>query len=175
MEETLKSLYKKGLVSLEVGYKGLDELKLISLKNLKQKLSQNLPDKLITVAEALRRKISVKSIYKLTNIDPWFLEQISEIVIEEKKLKKNGLPETSLELSYVKSIGFSDNKIAELTGKTANEVLKQREKLKVFPVFKKIDTCAAEFKSETPYMYSTYQRLSGDLPACESIQQIKKK
>ena len=170
-----KESLQKGLVSLEVGYKGLDELKLISLKNLKQKLSQNLPDKLITVAEALRRKISVKSIYKLTNIDPWFLEQISEIVIEEKKLKKNGLPETSLELSYVKSIGFSDNKIAELTGKTANEVLKQREKLKVFPVFKKIDTCAAEFKSETPYMYSTYQRLSGDLPACESNPTNKEK
>ena len=71
------------------------------------------------------------------------------------------MPKTFKELSYIKSIGFSDDKIAELTKTNANTVKKQRKELGVFPVFKKIDTCAAEFKSETPYMYSTYQKLTG--------------
>jgi len=170
-----KESLQKGLVSLEIGYKGLDSLNKLSDKELRKKLGQNLPDKLIIVAEALRRKVNIKNIYKLTNIDPWFLEQISELVDEEKKLKKYGLPKTFEELSYIKSLGFSDDKIAELTKTTVNEVKKQREQLGAFPVFKKIDTCAAEFKSETPYMYSTYQNLSGDLPACEANPTNKEK
>ncbi len=170
-----KESLQKGLVSLEIGYKGLDSLSKLSDKEVKKKLSQNLPDKLIIVAEALRRKVNMKNIYKLTNIDPWFLEQISELVYEEKKLKKNGMPKTFKELSYIKSIGFSDDKIAELTNTNVNTVKKQRKELGVFPVFKKIDTCAAEFKSETPYMYSTYQKLAGDLPACESNPTNKEK
>jgi len=170
-----KESLQKGLISLEIGYKGLDSLEKVSDKELKKKLGQNLPDKLIIVAEAFRRKINIKNIHKLTNIDSWFLEQISELVDEEKKLKKYGTPKTVGELSYIKSIGFSDNKIAELTKTTTEEVKKHREQLKVFPVFKKIDTCAAEFKSETPYMYSTYQKLAGDLSACESNPTNKEK
>ena len=170
-----KESLQKGLVSLEIGYKGLDSLNKLSDKELRKKLGQNLPDKLIIVAEALRRKVNIKNIYKLTNIDPWFLEQISELVDEEKKLKKYGLPKTFEELSYIKSLGFSDDKIAELTKTTVNEVKKQREQLGAFPVFKKIDTCAAEFKSETPYMYSTYQRLAGELSACEANPTNKEK
>ena len=170
-----KESFQKGLVSLEIGYKGLDSLGNLSDKELRKKLSQNLPDKLIVVSEALRRKVSIKNIYKLTNIDPWFLEQISELIDEEKKLKKYGIPKTLEGLSYIKSIGFSDDKIAELTKTTVNVVKKQREQLGVFPVFKKIDTCAAEFKSETPYMYSTYQKLAGDLSACESNPTDKEK
>ncbi len=170
-----KESLQKGLISLEIGYKGLDSLEKVSDKELKKKLGQNLPDKLIIVAEAFRRKINIKNIHKLTNIDSWFLEQISELVDEEKKLKKYGTPKTVGELSYIKSIGFSDNKIAELTKTTTEEVKKHKEQLKVFPVFKKIDTCAAEFKSETPYMYSTYQKLAGDLSACESNPTNKEK
>ena len=170
-----KESLQKGLVSLEIGYKGLDTLGKLTHKELKKKLSQNLPDKLIIVAEAFRRKFNKKNIYKLTNIDPWFLDQISELIIEEKKLKKFGLPKTFKALSYIKSIGFSDDKIAELTQNDLKFVRKQREKLGVFPVFKKIDTCAGEFKSETPYMYSTYQKLEGDLPSCESNPTNKEK
>ena len=170
-----KESLQKGLVSLEIGYKGLDTLGKLTHKELKKKLSQNLPDKLIIVAEAFRRKFNKKNIYKLTNIDPWFLDQISELIIEEKKLKKFGLPKTFKALSYIKSIGFSDDKIAELTQNDLKFVKKQREKLGVFPVFKKIDTCAGEFKSETPYMYSTYQKLEGDLPSCESNPTNKEK
>ena len=132
-----KESLQKGLVSLEIGYKGLDLLGKLSDKELKKKLSQNLPDKLITVAEALRRKISIKIIYRYTNIDPWFLEQISELIDEEKKLKKYGVPKTFKELSHIKSMGFSDDKIAELTKTTVNEVKKQRKQLGILPVFKK--------------------------------------
>ena len=96
-----KESLQKGLVSLEIGYKGLDSLNKLSDKELRKKLGQNLPDKLIIVAEALRRKVNIKNIYKLTNIDPWFLEQISELVDEEKKLKKYGLPKTFEELSCI--------------------------------------------------------------------------
>ena len=170
-----KESFQKGLVSLEIGYKGLDSLDRLSDKELKKKLGQNLPDKLIIVAEALRRKVKIANIYKLTNIDPWFLEQISELIFEEKKLKKYGIPKTFKELSYIKSIGFSDDKISELTKTDINTVKKLREKLDVFPVFKKIDTCAAEFKSETPYMYSTYQKLEGDFSSCESDPTDKEK
>ena len=173
--KNFKESLQKGLVSLEIGYKGLDSLNELSNNELKKKLSQNLPDKLITVAEAFRRKISSKNIYKLTNIDPWFLEQISELIVEENKLKKFGIPKTHKELSYIKSMGFSDDKIAELTKTDLNVIIKKREELGVFPVFKKIDTCAAEFKSETPYMYSTYQKLAGDLSACESNPTDKEK
>ncbi len=170
-----KESFQKGLVSLEIGYKGLDSLDRLSDKELKKKLGQNLPDKLIIVAEALRRKVKIANIYKLTNIDPWFLEQISELIFEEKKLKKYGIPKTFKGLSYIKSIGFSDDKISELTKTDINTVKKLREKLDVFPVFKKIDTCAAEFKSETPYMYSTYQKLEGDFSSCESDPTDKEK
>ena len=170
-----KESLQKGLVSLEIGYKGLDSLNKFTDNELKKKLGQNLPDKLIVVAEALRRKFNIKNIYKLTNIDPWFLNQISELIDEEKKLKKYGIPKTTKELSYIKSLGFSDDKIAELTKTDVKMIRKQREQLGVFPIFKKIDTCAAEFKSETPYMYSTYQKLAGELSACESEPTNKEK
>ena len=138
-------------------------------------MAQNLPDKLLIVAEAFRRGFSSKNIYKITQIDPWFLEQISDLVFEEKKLKRKGIPKTYKELSHIKSIGFSDDKIAELTKKNIKIVQEQRKKLGVFPVYKKIDTCAAEFKSDTPYMYSTYQNLTTDKSACESNPTDKKK
>ena len=170
-----KESLQKGLVSLEIGYKGLDSLSKLTRKELRKKLSQNLPDKLLIVAEAFRRKITLKNIYKITQIDPWFLEQVSDLVLEEKKLRKKGIPKTFEELSYIKSIGFSDEKIAEITGKSKKEVQKQRKKLGVFPVYKKIDTCAAEFKSETPYMYSTYQNLTSNKSACEANPTNKKK
>ncbi len=170
-----KESLQKGLVSLEIGYKGLDSLNNLTNKELRKKLNQNLPDKLIVVAEAIRRNISIKNIYKSTKIDPWFLEQISDLIKIEKKLKKNGVPKNFKEFSFIKSMGFSDSKIAELTKSSIKTIENRRRKLKIFPVFKKIDTCAAEFKSETPYMYSTYQRLSGNSEDCESNPTKKEK
>ena len=97
------------------------------------------------------------------------------MVNEEKKLEKNGLPKTFGEFSHIKSIGFSDDKIAELTEVNIKQVKKERERLGVFPVFKKIDTCAAEFKSQTPYMYSTYQKSVDQLAVCEANPTNKEK
>ena len=97
------------------------------------------------------------------------------MVNEEKKLEKNGLPKTSEEFSRIKSIGFSDDKIAELIEVNVKQVKKERERLGVFPVFKKIDTCAAEFKSQTPYMYSTYQKSVDQLTVCEANPTNKEK
>ena len=170
-----KESLQKGLVSLEIGYKGFDPLNSLTNKELRKKLNQNLPDKLIVVAEALRRNISIKYIYKSTKIDPWFIEQIFDIIKIEKKLKKNGIPKTFKEFSFIKSIGFSDSKIAELTKSSIETIEKRRKKLKIFPVFKKIDTCAAEFKSATPYMYSTYQKLLSNSVGCESNPTKKEK
>ena len=165
---SFKESLQKALISLEIGYTGLDNLSSLSIKELKNKLSENVPDKLIIIAEAIRRKISTKSIYKYTKIDPWFLNQIFELVKEEEKIAKNGLPKTYEEFVYIKSLGFSDSKISELTNSNLKSVIERRLKLKVLPIYKKIDTCAAEFESHTPYMYSTYQLTKTNLPLCES-------
>ena len=170
-----KESLQKALVSLEVGYKGLDSLDKLTDKELKHKLITNVPDKLLIVAEGFRRKISLKSIYKYTKIDPWFLKQIFDLVEEEKKISKNGLPDNYSNFCKIKSLGFSDEKIAELTKLNIEKVSETRENLGVFPVYKKIDTCAAEFKSQTPYMYSTYQISKSNLSLCESEPTNKKK
>jgi carbamoyl-phosphate synthase large subunit len=170
-----KESLQKALVSLEVGYKGLDNLNSISYKELKIKLNTNIPDKLLVVAEAFRRKISLSSIYKSTKIDPWFLNQIYELIEEEKEIINNGLPKNFERFSYIKSLGFTDERIAELTKNEVKLVTKTREDLKIFPIFKKIDTCAAEFKSLTPYMYSTYQVTKSILTTCEANPENKKK
>ncbi len=163
-----KESFQKALVSLEVGFKGLDKLSSLSDKDLKYKLSSNVPDKLLNIAEAFRRKIAPKLVHKYTKIDPWFINQIYELVQEEKRISKNGLPKTYEEFVYIKSLGFTDSKISELTNSTLQSVTERRLNLKVFPIYKKIDTCAAEFESHTPYMYSTYQITKTTLPLCES-------
>ena len=165
---SFKESFQKALVSLEVGYNGLDKFSFLSEKDLKYKLSTNVPDKLLIVAEAFRRNISAKLVHKYTKIDPWFINQIFELVQEEKRISKNGLPKTYEEFVYIKSLGFSDSKISELTNLTLQSVTEKRLKLNVFPIYKKIDTCAAEFESHTPYMYSTYQITKANLPLCES-------
>ena len=127
------------------------------------------------VAEAIRKKINLKKIYNLSKIDPWFLEQIKEIVDEENQISKRGLPKNFNEFNRIKSIGFSDKKLSELTGLKEKIVRRTRLALKILPVFKKVDTCAAEFKSFTPYMYSTYQRNFSLNTECEANPSIKNK
>ncbi len=153
-----KESFQKALVSLETGLSGLDNIFNYSNNEILKQLKINIPNKLLLVAEAFRKKISLNKIYKLSKIDPWFLKQIKEIVVEEKMIINNGLPKKYLEFNRIKSIGFSDKKLSELTGIKEEIVKRKRVALKVLPVFKKVDTCAAEFKSFTPYMYSTYQR-----------------
>ena len=170
-----KESLQKALVSLEVGFSGLDRIFPLSKKQIEKKLKENIPNKILLVAEAFRKKINIKKIQSLSKIDNWFLEQIKEIVDTEIQIKKKGLPKNYVEFNRIKSIGFSDKKLSEITKVSEEIVKKKRSALKIIPVFKKIDTCAAEFKSFTPYMYSTYQRNFSLNSECEADPSSKKK
>ena len=170
-----KESLQKALVSLETGFSGLDRILNLDKKQIKRKLKENVPNKLLFVAEAFRKKIDLKKIYSLSKIDPWFLEQIKEIVEHEIYIKNKGLPKNFIDFNKIKSIGFSDKKLSELTNLSEDIVRKKRMALKVLPVFKKVDTCAAEFKSFTPYMYSSYQRNFSLNTECEAEPSNRKK
>ncbi len=170
-----KESLQKALVSLETGFSGVDQIFNLKVKKIEKKLKENIPNKILLVGEALRKKINIKKIHRLSKIDPWFLNQIKDIIDNENKIKKNGLPKTYNEFNYVKSIGFSDKKLSELTKISENTVRKKRTALKILPVYKKVDTCASEFKSFTPYMYSTYQRNFSLNTECESEPSKRKK
>ncbi len=170
-----KESLQKALVSLETGYSGLDRVFNVSRKEIEKKLKENIPNKLLLVAEAFRKKINIKRIHNLSKIDPWFLEQIKEIVDNENKIRNKGVPRDFIEFNRIKSIGFSDKKISELTKIPESVIRKRRIALKVLPVYKKVDTCAAEFKSFTPYMYSSYQRNFSLNSECEAEPTQKKK
>jgi len=170
-----KESLQKALVSLEVGFSGLDRIFNLNKKQIEKKLKENIPNKILLVAEAFRKKINIKKIQKLSKIDNWFLEQIKEIVDSERRLIKKGLPRNYIEFNRVKSIGFSDKRLSQLTRTNESVVRKKRTSFNVFPVFKKVDTCAAEFKSFTPYMYSTYQRNFSINSECEANPSSKRK
>ena len=163
------------MVSLETGLSGLDDIFGYSKSEILKQLKINIPNKLLLIADAFRKKISLDKIYKLSKVDPWFLNQIKEIIDEEKNIIKKGIPKSYDEFNRIKSIGFSDKKLSNLTKIKENIIRSKRTALKVFPVYKKVDTCAAEFKSFTPYMYSTYQRNFSIKTECESDPSSKKK
>ena len=170
-----KESFQKALNSLEIGLSGLDQIFNYDKKLIEKKLKINIPNRILLVAEAIRKKFSISKIHKLSGIDPWFIEQIKEIIDTEKVIKFKGIPKNFIEFNRVKSIGFSDKKLAQLTNTEEKIVRRKREALKIFPVFKKVDTCAAEFKSFTPYMYSTYQRNFTTNSECEANPSKKNK
>ena len=170
-----KESLQKALVSLEIGFSGLDRIFPLSKKEIEKELKKNIPNRILLAAEAFRKKINIKRIHQLCKIDPWFLEQIKEIVDEENQIQKKGLPKDYNEFNRIKSIGFSDKKLSEITKISEDLVRKKRTALKVLPVYKKVDTCAAEFKSFTPYMYSTYQRNFALNSECEADPSSRKK
>ena len=170
-----KESLQKALVSLETGFSGVDQIFNLKTRQIEKKLKENIPNKILLVGEAIRKKINIKKIQNLSKIDPWFLNQIKDIIDSENKIKKNGLPKTYNEFNYIKSIGFSDKKLSELTNIPENIVRKKRVILKILPVYKKVDTCASEFKSFTPYMYSTYQRNLSINSECEAKPSSRKK
>ena len=170
-----KESLQKALVSLEIGLSGLDNIFNLSKKEILKKLKISIPNKLLLIAEAFRKKITLQKICSFSKVDPWFLNQIKEIVDEENNIIRKGLPKTYNEFNRIKSIGFSDKKLSKLTRVKEKIVRSKRTALKVFPVFKKVDTCAAEFKSFTPYMYSTYQRNFSLNAECEANPTNKKK
>ena len=125
------------------------------------------PDRLVMAAQALRAGMSVADIYAITKFDPWFLREIEGIIEAERTITRDGLPQEPTALRRLKALGFSDRQLAALANTKATTVTALREKLQVHPVYKRIDTCAGEFSSATPYMYSTYEGSYGT-PVCEA-------
>lgn len=154
---------QKALRSLETGLTGLNDLPFEGYgegedKNvIREALGQPTTDRLLKVAQAMRHGVSHEMIHASCKIDPWFLEQIQEIIDYEARMKEHGLPQDESSMRKLKSMGFSDARLAELAGHKTTEVTSHRSSLGVHPVYKRIDTCAAEFASPTAYMYSTYE------------------
>ena len=163
---------QKALRSLETGLTGLNEVKLPVTKNELTKddlhgwLSQQTPDRILRIAQSIRYGMSIEEINATTKWDTWFLNEISSIIDLEKKLIKSGLPLNKSELLSLKCAGFHDKRIADLTNYRETEVTQLRMSLNIHPVFKRIDTCAAEFASETAYFYSSYEE--DENAECES-------
>ena len=157
---------QKALYSMEIGLTGFNEQKIDG--DICESLKALSPDRLLRIAQALRDKISVKEICEITHYDPWFVREIEKIVNVENELKEQGLPQDKFGLLRLKKLGFSDERIAELTGKKAREVYQLRQKFGVYPVYKTVDTCSAEFASATPYIYSCYEGDSVNEPECEA-------
>nr|WP_314085334.1 carbamoyl-phosphate synthase large subunit [uncultured Shinella sp.] len=160
---TFAESLQKALRGLETGLTGLDEIEIPGLgdgndKNaIRAAISTPTPDRLRMVAQALRLGLSLEEAHEGSKIDPWFLEQIKAIVDMEARIREHGLPDDAENLRMLKAMGFSDARLATLSGKRPKEVAELRNGLNVRPVFKRIDTCAAEFASPTAYMYSTYE------------------
>ena len=188
---------QKALRGLETGLSGfnfVDELKGASKDDLIAALSRATPDRLLVAAQALREGMSVAEVHAVAKYDPWFLERIAEIIAAEVEVCANGLPRDAEGMRRLKAMGFSDKRLAFLALQSANlseramargglvrdavvamtggvtetDVRALRHRLGVRPVFKRIDTCAAEFAAKTPYMYSTYESPSFGEPECES-------
>ncbi|WP_310476591.1 carbamoyl-phosphate synthase large subunit [Sandarakinorhabdus sp.] len=162
---------QKALRGLETGLTGFDEveeLKGASIEEIEAALSRPTPDRLLVAADALRAGMSVERIHQIAKFEPWFLRQMLELVEMEAAVKAAGLPTEAAGFRRLKSVGFSDARLAHLAGTTEAEVSRTRRALNVRPVFKRIDTCAAEFAAKTPYMYSSYEAPSFGEPDCES-------
>uniref|UniRef100_UPI0035C9B17F carbamoyl-phosphate synthase large subunit n=1 Tax=uncultured Sphingomonas sp. TaxID=158754 RepID=UPI0035C9B17F len=195
---------QKALRGLETGLSGfnvVDRLVGAPRAEIEAALAVATPDRLLVAAQALREGFTVGEIHALAKYDPWFLERIAEIVAAEEEVCTGGLPRDAAGMRRLKSMGFSDKRLAYLALKSANlrahgharsglihdvveamtggtteaEVRAARHKLGVRPVFKRIDTCAAEFDAKTPYMYSTYEAPSFGEPECESQPTDRKK
>jgi carbamoyl-phosphate synthase large subunit len=160
---TFQESMQKALRGLETGLSGFDEVAILGIgegddKNaIRAALGQPTPDRLLKIAQAFRHGATVDQIFASCKYEPWFLRQIQELVETEKRIQNKGLPNDAQNLRKLKAMGFSDKRLGFLAGLKEEKVLKHRTKLKVHPVFKRIDTCAAEFASPTAYMYSTYE------------------
>ncbi len=161
---------QKGLRSMETGLSGLDDIEPpgdATPDAFRAALSAPRPDRLLVAAQALRAGLSVEDVHGACKFDPWFLRELAGIVAAEREIQADGLPDQPPALRRLKARGFSDKRLAELSGRGETDVVALRERLGVYPVYKRIDTCAAEFASATPYMYSTYEGSYGE-PVCEA-------
>ena len=195
----------RGLETGLVGFNYVAALQGASKDDLIAELSRATPDRLLVAAQCLREGMSVAEIHAVAKYDPWFLERIAEIIAAEQEVSENGLPQDAEGLRALKAMGFSDKRLAYLTLESAHlppgmdtaarhgsgllgeavramtgaiteeEVRALRHKLGVRPVFKRIDTCAAEFEAKTPYMYSTYEAPLFGEPECEAMPSDREK
>jgi carbamoyl-phosphate synthase large subunit len=160
---TFQESVQKALRSLEIGLNGFNEIEIEGVQGgiakdvIRAALARPTPDRLLVIAQALRLGLSIAEIYAACKFDPWFIARIKELVDAEAQLQAAGLPEDRNGWAQIKGMGFSDARLAELVGKGESEVAAARRALGIVPVFKRIDTCAAEFASRTPYLYSTYE------------------
>ncbi|ATQ68273.1 MULTISPECIES: carbamoyl-phosphate synthase large subunit [Methylosinus] len=165
---------QKALRSLETGLSGLDEIEIDGMGRgddmnvLRAALGTPTPDRLLVVGQALRLGMDPAEIHEACKIDPWFIARIAEIVAFETKVRKFGLPKDAENFRALKFAGFSDARLATLSGEAEKGVRAARRALDVRPVYKRIDTCAAEFASPTAYMYSTYETPFLGAPANEA-------
>ncbi len=175
---TFHESVQKALASMETGLTGFDE---IAIDGAPQKsaiikaISAQTPDRLRLIAQAMRHGLTDDEIQAATSFDPWFLSRIREIIDIEAEVRQNGLPTDEAGLRRLKMFGFTDARLAKLTGQEESQVRRARRNLGVTAVFKRIDTCAAEFEAQTPYMYSTYEHPVMGEVECEARPSDRKK
>ena len=161
---TFKEAFQKGMRSLEIGVSGFGadpkfNLEAMDQQDLENGLRKPNSKRYFQVFEALRRGMSIEKIYEISFIDPWFLHNFKQIVEMETRIRERGFNRLDHDfLREVKQLGYSDRQLAYLTGTSEEDVWELREKLAVQPVYKLVDTCAAEFEAYTPYYYSTYEK-----------------
>lgn len=178
---TFSESLQKALRSMETGLSGFDDVHLEGLgqgddKNVvRAAVSRPTFDRLLKVAQAFRHDFSIEEIHQYSKIDPWFLARIKEIVDTEARVIAHGLPTSAALLRDLKAMGFSDVRLAKLARMSEGDVRALRQKLGVMPVYKRIDTCAAEFEAPTPYMYSTYETGLVSVPVCEAVPTAREK
>ena len=173
---TFSESLQKGLRSMEIGLTGLNEVALDGYNPDNGTIDQStllgacaLPhqNRLLRITQALRLGQTIQDLKACTGFDPWYLSRLQEIVEMEDRIRREGLPGDRAGMYIVKSMGFSDERLAELAGISVSDAVARRKALSVEPVYKRVDTCAAEFASETPYLYSTYDELATDTSECE--------
>ncbi len=178
---TFAESLQKALRSMETGLTGLNDINFEGLgqdddKNaIRSALGVPSPDRLLKVAQALRLGVDHTQVHESCKIDPWFIDQLQAIVDMEMRIRDHGLPDTPGAARALKAMGFSDARLGELAGQAPLEVARWRKQLDVRPVYKRIDTCAAEFASPTAYMYSTYETGLNGAGACEAAPSAREK
>ncbi len=178
---TFAESLQKALRGLETGLSGLDEVDIPDLglgddeNAVRAALATPRPDRILTVAEALRRGFDLELVYQSCRIDHWFLREIKRIVDCEARILEHGLPDSAKLMRQIKALGLSDARLAKLAGVSEGDVRAHRRRLEVSPVYKRVDTCAAEFAAPTAYMYSTYEVPFGDALEDEAQPSEKRK
>ncbi len=179
---TIHESLQKALASMEQDLTGFDEIDIPGADDpasghaaIVKALSQQTPDRLRVIAQAMREGLSDDEIQGVTKFDPWFLSRIREIIEAEQEIEATGLPQDAKGLRALKMMGFTDARLAKLTELSETEVREARHRKGVTAVFKRIDTCAAEFEAQTPYMYSTYEAPVFDEVECEARPSDRKK